>query len=56
MQGLHTTEGHMSNIGTVLKQEYLAAPRKEVRSQVDPTKKVTAQHRHDIAALKRQMT
>ena len=46
----------MSNIGTVLREEISRLSRKEVRSQVDPTKKVTAQHRHDIAALKRQMT
>jgi DNA-binding XRE family transcriptional regulator len=46
----------MSNIGAVLKEEISRLSRKEVRSQVDPTKKVTAQHRHDIAALKRQMT
>jgi DNA-binding transcriptional regulator YiaG len=45
----------MSNIGTVLKEEILRLSRKEVRSQVAPTKKVTAQHRHEIAALKRQI-
>ena len=45
----------MSNIGTVLKEEISRLARKEVRSQVDPTKKVTAQHRHEIAALKRQI-
>jgi DNA-binding transcriptional regulator YiaG len=46
----------MSNIGTVLRDEISRLSRKEVRSQVDPTKKFTSQHRHDIAALKRQMT
>ena len=45
----------MSNIGTVLKEEITRLARKEVRSQVDPTKKVTAVHRHEIAALKRQV-
>jgi DNA-binding transcriptional regulator YiaG len=45
----------MSNIGTALKEEITRLARKEVRSQVDPTKKVTAQHRRDIAALKRQV-
>ena len=45
----------MSNIGTVLREEISRLARKEVRSQVDPTKKVTAQHRHEIAALKRQV-
>ena len=45
----------MSNIGTVLKEEITRLSRREVRSQVDPTKKFTAQHRRDIAALKRQI-
>ena len=46
----------MSNIGTVLRDEISRLSRKEIRSQVDPTKKVTAQHRRDIAALKRQIS
>ena len=45
----------MSNIGTVLKEEISRLARKEVRSQVDPTKKTTTTHRHEIAALKRQV-
>ena len=45
----------MSNIGTVLKAEITRLSRKEVRSQVDPTRKATALHRRDIAALKRQV-
>jgi DNA-binding transcriptional regulator YiaG len=45
----------MSNIGTVLREEISRLARKEVRSQVDPTKKVTTTHRHEIAALKRQV-
>jgi DNA-binding transcriptional regulator YiaG len=45
----------MPNIGTVLKEEISRLARKEVRSQVDPTKKTTTTHRHDIAALKRQV-
>jgi DNA-binding transcriptional regulator YiaG len=45
----------MPNIGTVLKVEIARLSRKEIRSQVDPTKKVTAQHRRDIAVLKRQV-
>ena len=45
----------MSNIGIVLREEISRLARKEVRSQVDPTKKVTAQPRHEIAALKRQV-
>lgn len=45
----------MPNIGTVLKEEIARLSRKEVRSQFDPTKKATAQHRRDIALLKRQV-
>jgi DNA-binding transcriptional regulator YiaG len=45
----------MSNIGIVLREEISRLSRKEARSQVDPTKKITAQHRRDIAALKRQL-
>ena len=45
----------MPNIGTVLRDEIARLSRKEVRSQVDTTRKFTAQHRHDIAALKRQI-
>ena len=45
----------MPNIGTVLREEITRLSRKEIRGQVDPTKKVTTQHRRDIAALKRQV-
>lgn len=45
----------MSNIGTVLREEISRLSRREVRSQVDPTRKATALHRHEIAALKRQV-
>ena len=45
----------MSNIGTVLKEEISRLSRKEVRSQVGPTKKTTTTHRHEIAALKRRI-
>jgi len=45
----------MPNIRTVLKQEISRLSRKESRSQIDPTKKATARHRLDIAALKRQV-
>ena len=45
----------MSNIGAFLREEITRLSRKEVRSQVDPTRKFTAQHRRDIAALKRQI-
>ena len=46
----------MPNIGTVLKDEITRLSRKEVRSQTEPTKKFTIQHRRDIAGLKRQVT
>lgn len=45
----------MPNIGTVLKEEISRLARKEVRSQVGPTKKAATTHRHEIAALKRQV-
>jgi len=45
----------MPNIGTVLREEISRLSRRESRSQVDATKKTTAQHRRDIAALKRQV-
>jgi DNA-binding transcriptional regulator YiaG len=45
----------MSNIGTVLREEISRLSRKETRSQVDPTRKATAQHRRQIAELKRQV-
>jgi hypothetical protein len=45
----------MPNIGTVLREEITRLSRRESRSQVDPTKRAAAQHRRDIAALKRQM-
>jgi predicted transcriptional regulator len=45
----------MPNIGALLKQEITRLSRKEVRGQVQATKKAASQHRHDIAALKRQI-
>lgn len=45
----------MPNIGTVLREEIARLSRKESRSQIDPTKTATTQHRRDIAALKRQV-
>lgn len=45
----------MSNIGTVLKDEISRLSRRESRSQIDPTRKATAQHRRAIAGLKRQV-
>jgi DNA-binding XRE family transcriptional regulator len=45
----------MPNIGTVLREEISRLSRRESRTQVNATKKATAQHRRDIAALKRQV-
>jgi DNA-binding XRE family transcriptional regulator len=46
----------MPNIGVVLKQEIVRLARKEIRSDLQLTKKASAQHRRHIAALKRQVT
>jgi ribosome-binding protein aMBF1 (putative translation factor) len=46
----------MPNIGTVLKDEIIRLSRRASHSQINPTKKATAQHRRDIALLKRQVT
>ena len=45
----------MPNFGAVIREEITRLSRRESRSQVDPTKKATIQHRHDIATLKRQV-
>jgi hypothetical protein len=45
----------MPNIGTVLKEEITRLSRRASHSQIDPTRKATAQHRRDIALLKRQV-
>lgn len=45
----------MPNIGTVIREEISRLSRRESRSQVDATKKATAKHRKDIAALKRDI-
>ena len=45
----------MPNIGTVLKEEISRLSRREIRSQIDTTKKATTQHRRQIAALKHQV-
>src|SRR3954469_7148211 len=44
----------MPNIGALLKEEIVRLSRKEVRTQVEATKKASTQYRHHIAALKRQ--
>lgn len=45
----------MPNILSVLKQEILRLARKEVRKEIEGVKKSTAQHRSEIAALKRRL-
>lgn len=45
----------MPNIGAVLKQEITRLSRREIRSQVQATRKATAQSRRYIAALRRQV-
>ena len=46
----------MPNIASVLKAEIARVARKEVRSEAEALKKASAQHRSDIAALKRRIT
>jgi DNA-binding transcriptional regulator YiaG len=46
----------MPNVGAVIREEITRLSRRESRSQVDPTKKATVKHRHEIAELKRQVT
>ncbi|MGE5128334.1 MAG: helix-turn-helix domain-containing protein [Sphingomonadaceae bacterium] len=45
----------MPNIASVLKQEIARLSRREVREQVESTKKASGQYRRDIAALKREV-
>ena len=45
----------MPNIGAVLKAEISRLSRKEVRQQVETTRKMSAQHRRYIAALKTEI-
>lgn len=43
----------MPNIAAVLKEEIARVARKELRNETEKLKKLSAQHRSDIAALKR---
>ncbi len=43
------------NIGIVLKQEITRLSRREIRSELQATKKASAQYRRNMAALKRQV-
>jgi DNA-binding transcriptional regulator YiaG len=45
----------MPNFASVLKDEILRLARKEVRQAVEGLRKASAQHRSDIAGLKRQV-
>ena len=45
----------MANIATVLKEEICRLARKEIRQQMSVTVKASAQHRRDIAEMKRQI-
>ena len=45
----------MPNLATVMKEEMARLARKEIRKEMGVTVKASAQHRRDIAALKRQV-
>jgi DNA-binding transcriptional regulator YiaG len=45
----------MPNIATALRDEIKRLSRQQSRTQIDPLKKTTAVHRHEIAQLKRQV-
>jgi DNA-binding transcriptional regulator YiaG len=45
----------MPNIGVLLKQEIARLSRREIRAEVQATKKASAQYRRHIAALRRQV-
>ena len=45
----------MSNLAAALKEEVCRLARKEIKSQVGSTKQAVAQHRREIAALKRHV-
>ena len=45
----------MPNLAAVLKEEIRRLARKELRQEVEPTRKLVAQQRRDIADLKRQV-
>ena len=46
----------MTNLQSVLRQEIQRLARREVRSELEATKKAVAQHRREIADLKRRNT
>ena len=46
----------MPNLQSILRQEIRRLARREVRSELEATKKAVAQHRREIAELKRRST
>lgn len=46
---------HMPDLASALKEEIRRLAKKEIKAQVTRTKQATAQHRREIAALKRQL-
>lgn len=45
----------MTSLANLLKAEITRLARKEVRALVEPLRKANARHRHELAALKRQL-
>lgn len=45
----------MANLASALKEEITRLARKEIRTQVDPLRKASANYRREIAELKRQI-
>lgn len=45
----------MPNVASVLKDEIARVARKEMRAEIEPLKRASAQHRSSIAALKREI-
>jgi len=45
----------MPNFGNLLKEEVVRLCRKELKKEMGPVRKITAAHRRDLAALKRQL-
>lgn len=45
----------MPNLASLLKSEITRISKKEARAETLPQKKATAQHRHEVAALKRRV-
>ncbi len=48
-------EGRMPNLAQVLKDEIRRLARRQIKAELGPARKASAQYRRDIAALKRQL-